>query len=159
VVLSFQTLFGIFFRLIRIHAIVHDRSSAIGAASVTARLEISRLASTHAKPLRSTAGWFPCGAFQAAMPKRCRIPGAGPRWRAGPSPSRKFDRESGFADEPLPARPKARRQSWSRAALGECGAGKAMRNFPAYKPLKYHKTAKYSCVGAAMKTPPAESPR
>jgi hypothetical protein len=156
VILSSQTLLGIFFRLIRIHAIVHDRSSAIGAVSVIARLEISRLAPTRAEP---SAGWFPCGPFQAAMPKRCRIPGAGPRWRAGPSPSRRLYRDSGFADEPLPARPKARRQTWSRAALGECGAGKAMGNFPACKPLKYHKTAKYSCAGAAMKTPPAESPR
>ena len=44
-------------------------------------------------------------------------------------------------------------------ALGEGGEGKPMRNFPAGKPLKYHKTAKYSGADAVMRTPSAGSPR
>ena len=86
------------------------------------------------------------------------FPGAGRRWSAGPSPSRRTRPDSGFADEPL-TRPKAGRQASSRTALGEGGEGKPMRNFPACKPLKYHKTAKYSGADAVMKTPPAGSPR
>ena len=127
---------------------------------MTTRLEISRLAPARADPLRSVAGWFPCGARStAAMPKGSRIPGAGRRWSAGPSPSRELDRDSGFADESL--RLDRRRVAEGRPArlFGEGGEGKPMRNFPACKPLKYHKTAKYSGADAVMRTPPAGSPR
>jgi hypothetical protein len=77
---------------------------------MTARHEISRLAPSRADPFQSTAGWV-------AMPKGSRISGAGRRWSAVPSPSRKLD--CGFADEPFPARAKARRR---KSSLGQCGA-------------------------------------
>src|SRR5271168_2870186 len=51
------------------------------------------------------------------MPKGSRIPGAGRRWSVGPSPSPELDRDSGFADKSLPARPKAGLRRSSRTAL------------------------------------------
>ena len=85
--LVFKKLLGIFFWLTRIRAIVHDRSSAIGAASVTARLEISRLAPTRAGRLRSTAGSRPSGSLPRVVTRRdaerSRTPGAGRRRSAG----------------------------------------------------------------------------
>ena len=92
---------------------------------MTARHEISRLAPSRADPFRSTAGWL-------AMPKGSRISGTGRRWSAGPSPSRKLD--SGFADETLPARAKARRRKSSRMALGQCGAENGGEIFLAANP-------------------------
>jgi hypothetical protein len=77
----------------------------------------SSLAPTRTGPLRSAAWGFLCGRFHAAMPKGSRIPGAGRRWSVGPSPSPELDRDSGFADAPLPARPKAGRRRSSRTAL------------------------------------------
>jgi hypothetical protein len=50
-------------------------------------------------------------------------------------------------------------ESPSRMALGQMRRRKRRGNFPACKPLKYHKTGKSSRSGAVMKTPSAGSPR
>jgi hypothetical protein len=57
---------------------------------------------------------------------------SGTEMERGPSPSRKLD--SGFADEPLPARAKARRRKSSRMALGQCGAENGGEIFLAANP-------------------------
>ena len=60
---------------------------------------------------------------------------------------RKLDRDSGVA-EPPPARPDgASPNAVTRGSLGRRGAEERKGNFPACKPLKYRKTAKYSGAG------------
>jgi hypothetical protein len=93
--LVFKKLLGIFFWLTRIRAIVHDRSSAIGAAFVTARLEISRFAPTRAVRLRSTAGSLPSGSLRppgryAPYAERVAHSWSGTARSAAQSPSRKL---------------------------------------------------------------------
>jgi hypothetical protein len=134
---------------------VHDRSSAIGAASVTARLEISRLAPTRADP----CGRRPGGSLWP-------VPGG---YTEKVSHSRSGTAMEGGTEPEPQTRPRQRLRGRATSGATE-GASpnlvprgsqrmrrkKAVGNFPACKPLKYYNTAKYSCAGAAMKTPPAE---
>jgi hypothetical protein len=89
------------------------RYSQMGAASGDRASRI-RVGPDPRRPSRSTAGPFPCASFQAAP--NGAYSGSGTAMERGPRPSRQLDR--GFADEPLSARPKARRGKSSRAANG-----------------------------------------
>jgi hypothetical protein len=125
---------------------------------VTARLEISRLAPARADPLRSVAGWFPCGARST---RRCRKDraflerdgdGARDRARAPNSTATAASRTRHFGLD--------RRRVAQVVSHGSRpnAAQKWRESFPACKPLKYHKTAKYSGADAVMRKPPAGSP-
>jgi hypothetical protein len=116
----------------------------------------SSLAPTRTGPLRSAAWGFLCGRFHAAMPKGSRIPGgdgdgAWDRARALNSTATAASRTRHF-------RLDRRRVAEGRPAR-LFGERKPIRNFPACKPLKYHKTAKYSGADAVMRKPPAGSRR
>jgi hypothetical protein len=134
-------------------------ASAIGAASLIARLEIPRWP----RPAQAHCGRRPGSSSAAGSTRRCRKgraflerdgDGAWDRARALNSTGTAASRTSHF-------RLDRRRVSEGRPArlFGEGGEGKPMRNFPACKPLKYHKTAKYSGADAVMRKPPAGSQR
>ena len=114
---------------------------------MTARLEISRLA----PDLRRTiAVDGPVVVPLARSTRLCRKGVAFPeRDRDGGPRQRLRGRATSGSTEGV---------SWSHAALSECGAGRAYARFPSFKPLNYHKTAKYSCAVAAEDAS-AESPR